>query len=124
MKIVSLKQFAEQHDISIRTARRWIQQGMPHVKITKHGKCIIDLGQAEEWRTANKQKQTSGCLSITQTAVIAKVHRNTVRYWLKTNAEFRGAVVISGKTSYMIAEESLQEWLQTTKRSKGADRND
>lgn len=123
MKIVSLKQFAEQHDISIRTARRWIQQGMPHVKITKQGKFIIDWEQAEEWRIANKQKQTSGCLSITQAAVIAKVHRNTVRYWLKMNAEFRGAVIIAGKTSYMIAEERLREWLQTTKRSEGTERN-
>lgn len=121
MEIVNMKQFAEKYEISVRTARRWVRQGLPRIKVMKQGKCLIDLEEAEGWMLKRKKKQPSDCLSIQQAANFSGVHRNTIRYWLKTNVRFREKVVIPEKTSYMISKQGLEDWIkkQTLGRTKG-----
>lgn len=106
MEVISLKQFAERQGVSMSTARRWVQQGLPCAKATKYGKCLIDAKKARMWVSKLKQKPSPDCLSIQQTADFAGVHRNTVRNWMRSNEEFRESVVIAGKASYMISSKT------------------
>ncbi|OMD44017.1 hypothetical protein BSK52_00250 [Paenibacillus odorifer] len=123
MEIVNMKQFAEKQGISLRTARRWVRQGLPRIKVMKQGKCLIDLEKAEGWMLQRKKKQSPDCLSIQQAANVSGVHRNTIRYWLRTNMHFREKVVIPEKTSYMISKQGLEDWInkQTSGSTKGGD---
>ncbi|MNC00475.1 Helix-turn-helix domain protein [compost metagenome] len=117
LEIVNLKQFANSQGISVRTARRWIQQGMPRIKMNRQGKILVDLDKTMAWILIHKQ-HTTGCLSLSQAAATAKVHRNTIRYWMKSDAAFQEAVVIPDRTKYMISEENLKDWLNNHERGQ------
>ncbi|WP_310551330.1 MerR family transcriptional regulator [Paenibacillus glufosinatiresistens] len=113
MEILSLNDFCASQRISKQAAKKWINRGMPVIKMSKYGRIYVDAPAARAWLEDRIHNRSLDGISLTETARIAGVHPSTVRYWARKSLTFQNQVVIPERKAYRFSKKALFSWLES-----------